>query len=319
MRALELSLAIACDALFGEPSVAHPLVMFGFLANKIESFFYGESTPVESSSLTRTLPRTLKRLRGVVALIVLVAPPVLAVAWLQTQPILGIFVQVSSIYLAVGMKSLTEHADAVCHDLQSGDLNAACRSVSKIVSRDTGSMNSCDVSRAAIESVLENGSDAVFAPIFWFLLLGAPGAVLYRLANTLDAMWGYKNDRYLHFGWAAARFDDLLNWIPARLTALTYTLVGTSRVAWYCWRNQAPLWYSPNAGPVMASGAGALELELGGAAVYHGHLKPRPRLGEGRAPEPGDITRAVSLVRRGLFIWVFLALVVETVYVRTWR
>jgi len=132
--------------------------------------------------------------------------------------------------------------------------------------------------------------------------------VLYRAANTLDAMWGYRNERFLHFGWAAARFDDVLNLIPARLTALTYILLGHTRQGWQCWRAQAPTWYSPNAGPVMAAGAGALGVLLGGAASYHGKLKQRPTLGLQQAPAAEDIARAIALVQRSLWLWVALAL-----------
>jgi adenosylcobinamide-phosphate synthase len=116
-------------------------------------------------------------------------------------------------------------------------------------------------------------------------------------------MWGYKNERYLHFGWAAARLDDVLNYVPARLTALTYALQGRCRLALGCWWRQAPAWESPNAGPVMAAGAGSLGLRLGGAAVYHGQVEPRPQLGAGRPARAADIRRALSLVRRGVWVW----------------
>ncbi len=118
--------------------------------------------------------------------------------------------------------------------------------MSLIVSRDPASL---DITRAATESVLENGNDAVFGALFWFVVAGAPGVVVYRLANTLDAMWSYRNERYVDFGFAAARLDDLLNYVPARLTALTYAILGHTRSAWRCWRAQAHDWDSPNAGP----------------------------------------------------------------------
>src|SRR5262249_9166632 len=159
--------------------------------------------------------------------------------------------------------------------LKDGDLVEARHAVSKIVSRECAGLDETQICCAAIESVLENGSDAVFAALFWFIVLGAPGVVLYRIVNTLDAMWGYRNARYEHFGWAAAKLDDLLNWIPARLTALTYALLGNSQNAIWSWQNQGGKWYSPNAGPVMSSGAGALDLQLGGPATYHGKLKER--------------------------------------------
>jgi adenosylcobinamide-phosphate synthase len=127
--------------------------------------------------------------------------------------------------------------------------------------------------------------------------------VLYRLSNTLDAMWGYRNARYNEFGWAAARLDDVLNYLPARLTALSYTLLGNTRSAWSCWRRQAPCWDSPNAGPVMAAGAGALQVKLGGEAIYDGKLEQRPDLGCGKAAVPADISRAVALVQRTLYLW----------------
>jgi adenosylcobinamide-phosphate synthase len=194
----------------------------------------------------------------------------------------------------------------VAKALRSGDLEQARQLVSYLVSRKTSELDETAVARAATESVLENGSDAVFAALFWFAVAGAPGVVLYRLSNTLDAMWGYRTPRYERFGWAAARIDDALNLIPARLTALTYAALGDTASAWRCWRTQARHWDSPNAGPVMAAGAGALRVRLGGAAPYHGVWETRPLLGEGEAPSADSIRRALGLVKRGVAVWVGL-------------
>ncbi len=284
-------LAVLLDRLLGEPPRWHPLVGFGWLAHRVEASLYGAS-----------------RLRGSIAALLLVGGFAL-MAFLAHRS-LGSWawlLDVALLYLAIGAASLGEHAAAVRRALDAGDLDAARRSVGRIVSRDTADMDETAVVRATLESVLENGCDAVFGALFWFFVAGAPGVVVYRLANTLDAMWGYKTDRYRYFGWAAARLDDLLNWIPARLTALTYLLLGKSGAAWRCWRIQAANWESPNAGPVMAAGAGALTVKLGGPAVYHERLEHRPLLGEGQEPVAEDITRATALVRRGVWLWLVLA------------
>jgi adenosylcobinamide-phosphate synthase len=154
-----------------------------------------------------------------------------------------------------------------------------------------------------VESLLENGNDAVFGTLFWFVIAGGPGALLFRLANTLDAMWGYRTPRFQAFGCAAARLDDTLNWIPARLTALSYTLLGNRHLAWRCWHAQAKQWSSPNAGPVMAAGAGALQVQLGGTASYDGVIEQRPPLGSGRDAGAADILRAWRLVHATTIWW----------------
>ena len=260
---------IALDACLGEPRRAHPLVAFGRMAQAIERLAYRDT-----------------RIAGTLAWALAVVPATCATAWLshllsQWLPWAATVFAAAMVYLAVGQRSLGEHARAVEAPLRVGDLLAARAAVARMVSRDTAALDAPRVAAAATESVLENGSDAVFGALFWALLLGAPGVVLYRLANTLDAMWGYRTARYARFGWAAARIDDVLNYLPARLTAFTYAVVGDLRCALHCWRTQAPAWDSPNAGPVMASGAGALRVRLGGAAPYHGVWEPRPLLGEG--------------------------------------
>jgi adenosylcobinamide-phosphate synthase len=230
----------------------------------------------------------------------LLAPFVAAAAFLSALPYVGAAFSVAALYFALGHKSLHDHARPVVEALRAGDEATARGLVSLMVSRDSAAL---DIARSATESVLENGNDGVFGALFWFAVAGAPGAVLCRLANTLDAMWGYRNERYLHFGWAAARLDDALNYLPARLTALTYAALGKTRRSLACWRAQAPAWDSPNAGPVMAAGAGALGVSIGGPARYDGEWHERPLLGTGAAPSLPDIERALRLVRHGVALW----------------
>jgi adenosylcobinamide-phosphate synthase len=294
LTALLCIIAVLLDRRLGEPRRGHPLVGFGWLAQRVEALAYGPPD----------LDAKARRERGIGAVIILLTPFTVAVGLLAKIPLIGLGVALALLYLAIGARSLAQHAEAVATALQSGDLPLARQRVGLIVSRDTTDLDEEGISRATIESVLENGCDAIYGALFWFVLAGAPGVVLYRLANTLDAMWGYRTARYLHFGWAAARLDDGLNWLPARLTALSYAAVGPQpALAWRCWRDQASSWKSPNAGPVMAAGAGALGLALGGPACYHGEWQPRPPLGEGLAPSAQDITRAIKLVRRALWLW----------------
>lgn len=281
---------VALDRLLGEPRHGHPLVGFGRLAGWLESRLNHEGRGRKAAGLAAW------------ALAVL---PWVALAWgLQTlHPALAWGMDVVLLAFALGARSLDEHLIAVARPLAAGDLTAAREAVSRIVSRDTAALTEEGVARAAVESALENGHDAIFGALFWFALLGGPGALLFRLANTLDALWGYRTPRFQRFGWAAARLDDCLGYPSARLTALTYALLGATRGALACWRNQAPDWDSPNAGPVMAAGAGALKVSLGGAAIYHGRAEHRPPLGLGPAPLAGDIHRALGLVRQGVALW----------------
>jgi len=291
---LSLLAGVALDAVLGEPRRYHPLVAFGRLAAWLESRF----NPAGEGG----------RVQGLFAWALAVLPLTLLAALLTRLPLLGELLAVLALYAALGLRSLGEHARPVLEALQRGDLEGARLGVSRVVSRDTSALDAGGVARASCESLLENGSDAVFASLFWFVVAGAPGVVLHRLANTLDAMWGYRTPRFVHFGWAAARIDDLLNYVPARLVALTYALLGRTRLALACWRHQAPLWDSPNAGPVMAAGAGALGVELGGAAVYHGERHERPVLGAGAPADAGSIAAAWRLLQRGVLLWLALVL-----------
>ena len=288
---------VALDAALGEPKRWHPLVGFGTLANRLEQRFNPSGGGWRS--------------HGVSAWCLAVLPLTLLTVLLVQLPWIGWLVQIIALYAALGLRSLDQHAQPVAQALRLGDLPLARQRVGYMVSRRTEELDATGVARAGTESVLENGSDAVFAALFWFLVAGAPGVVLYRLSNTLDAMWGYRNDRFERFGWAAAKIDDVLNYVPARLVALTYALLGRTTTAMRCWQRQAPRWDSPNAGPVMTAGAGALGVSLGGAAVYHGELHQRPELGEGPPPQARDIERAMNLVWGGVLLWLLLMLIVE--------
>lgn len=286
---------LALDATFGEPRRAHPLVAFGRMADWIESWL----------NRAASVGAIEHRLLGMLALLGTVGVPLSAVATVAYAPHWAAMpVHVVALYLAIGAKSLWQHVQPIEAALAAGDLDRARALGARIVTRDLREAPPSEVARAAVESALENGNDAVFAALFWFALGGAPGVIAYRLVNTLDAMWGYKSARYLHFGWAAARLDDVMNFVPARLTALTYALLGKTRTSLACWRAQACAWESPNAGPVMAAGAGALGLELGGAARYCGQLEHRPRLGVGNTPSAADIGRALRLVYLGIAAWI---------------
>ena len=288
--AVLMALGIVIDLMLGEVRQWHPLVGFGNLAKRIEA------------ALNRS---PALRLRGVLAWTLAVVPAVLAAAWLIAWSPwwLAALLHAGLLYFCIGLRSLREHTLPIARALAVGDLATARRLTSYIVSRDTRQSSEEELAKAGVESLLENGNDAVFGTLFWFLVAGGPGALLFRLSNTLDAMWGYRNGRFYHFGWAAARIDDALNWCPARLTALSYAWLGQRQLALACWKEQAPAWSSPNAGPVMAAGAGALGLALGGAAIYDGEVEQRPPLGRGHPPQGADIVRAWRLVAMSTALW----------------
>lgn len=294
-------LALLADQVFGEPR-RHPLVVFGKLATRVETW-------------ARRLPLTLT-VSGLLAWSILVLPVTFAVFLLQ-QAVAGLsllFVSVVLLAFCLGRRSLREHARAIAAPLQAGDLDCARGELGKIVSRDTAAYPPAGIAAATVESVLENGSDAVIATLFWFVVAGPAGALLHRLVNTLDAMWGYRNKRYLAFGCCAARADDLMNWPAARLCALAYAIAGQFMPAWRCWHQQSAAWDSPNAGAVMAAGAGALQLSIGGPALYHGKLQQRPQLGCGETPSVADIERSLRLLDGAVLVVVGGILILGVVF-----
>jgi adenosylcobinamide-phosphate synthase len=286
-------IALILDRLFGEPKY-HPLVLFGNI----------------SSCFERRLNNRQSRINGFFAAAVVIAIPVSGVLYLQSL-LSSVWLQsglnIAVLYFVIGWQSMKQHALAISNPLFNDDLeNARCH-LSMIVSRDTSQMSESQVVGSTIESILENGHDCVFASLFWFLVLGPAGALLHRLSNTLDAMWGYKNERYLQFGWFAARLDDVLGYLPARLTGLSYALSGNSKAALVSWRQQMGQHKSPNAGLVMASGAGALGILIGGSAIYDGVNHDKPYLGTGSQAQTTDIQRSIRLVEKALIVWLGLS------------
>ncbi|QIZ78819.1 cobalamin biosynthesis protein CobD [Ferrimonas lipolytica] len=278
---LALMMALLLDYLLGEPRRFHPLVGLGRIITKVEARLNNDS-----------------KLFGVAALALLVLPCL--VLYLLELPL---WLQIIILYLVIGGRSLTEHGTAVALALASGTIEDARTKVSYIVSRKTDSLDEPKVVSATVESMLENGNDAVFGALFWFIVGGAPAAIIYRIANTLDARWGYRNERFNQFGWAAAKFDDLLNWLPARLTVLTYAAQGNFRQSLRCAWLQGRQCASPNGGPVMAAGAGAMNVTIGGGAEYDGYRCDKPLLGVGTYADASAIRKACALVDYGAWAW----------------
>lgn len=289
--------ALVMDRLLGEMPRYHPIVLFGRYALTCEAWCYPKQAPSKMNSIWR----------GVLTWWLAVVVPlmmIISVYWLSPES-LQFCLSTLILYVSLGARSLKEHGEAVAEPLQEFNLALGREALQRIVSRDTADLDEHDISTAAVETITENTHDAVIAPIFWFLVLGIAGVVLFRLANTLDAMWGYRNTRYEYFGKFSARVDDVLGWPSARLTVLLFSLVSL------CRRHKSGLiqvmdwgrrWYSPNAGPVMAAGAFALNVRLGGDAIYHGERKSRPYLGDGDLVNGQHIGKAIQLMYHSTYI-----------------
>lgn len=295
-----LAIALVLDHILGEPKRLHPLVGFGNVASLLERKL-NPNNP--TSSQKSTFPASFY---GLIAWALACGIPAGIIFLIISKFDSLIFELLSSIILlnlCIGRCSLIEHVLSVQNALKNKEIFTSRRELSKIVSRETEKLNDKKVTQATIETCLENNADAIMAPIFWYLIFGPVAVVFYRLTNTLDAMWGYKNKRYNEFGVVAAKTDDFLNYIPARLLAFTSALVGNFKLAIKSWKNQAPECESPNAGPVMAAGAGAIERELGGGAFYEGNYIEKPILGYGNPPEPDDISKAIHHINKTLMVW----------------
>lgn len=286
-RAVGILLGYAADRLVGDPRRFHPVAGFGRLSTILESHLYADS-----------------RARGIAHTAILVGGTAVLGGFVEHRArTRGARILVTAIatWIVLGGRSLEREAVAVHAYLATDDLAAARRRVTHLVGRDTESLDASEVSRAVIESVAENTSDAVVAPLFWGAVAGLPGLLGYRAVNTLDAMVGHHNSRYEHFGWASARLDDLVNLPGSRLAGLLTIAACPSRARdpWRAWRRDADGHPSPNGGVVEAAFAGALGIQLGGTNRYYGNrLEHRAIMGDGRPPRAGDIPTANRLARR---------------------
>lgn len=288
-RALGILAGYVADRLWGDPQRGHPVAGFGQAAQAFEQRMWADD-----------------RRRGVAYTAVLVGGVGLVGCVLERStrrtPIARFALTAVATWAVLGGRSLQAEATAVRERLELVDLGPARQRLTHLVGRDTTRLDTPDIARAVVESVAENTSDAVVAPLVAGAVFGIPGLLGYRAANTLDAMVGHRNERYTNFGWAAARLDDALNWLPARLSAALAVLLapavgGQSADGLAAWRRDASGHPSPNAGQVEAAFAGALGIRLGGVNAYGGVVEDRHTLGDGAAPLPSDIGRANRLSR----------------------
>lgn len=293
---MTLLLALVLEWLIGDPQSSwHPVALFGRWAAWCE----------------RRLYRSGRR-AGVAAWLLACSPLALLLAVDFSSGWTGMVAGSVVLWASIGWKSLIQHVRAV---IVAVDTDTAHRQISRIVSRDTKAMSLDDARRAALESLAENASDGVIAPLFWFLLLGPVGAAAYRMINTLDAMWGYRNDRYLNFGFWAAKVDDVANWLPARITARLLLWSGRP-AAWHEIRNQAITHASPNAGWPEVALAFAADVRLGGPVMRGGQVDKRPRYGpdQARGCDADASADAVRVVQGALLVAAVVALGISYVF-----
>jgi adenosylcobinamide-phosphate synthase len=283
-RILGLGIGYAADAVFGDPRRGHPVAGFGRAATAVQRRMWADS-----------------RARGVAYTAVCVGSAVVlgqAARTLARGAFGETLVTAVATWTVLGGHSLRAEGTHMHRLLDRGDLEGARRRLSHLAGRDPSNLDADELARATVESLAENTSDAVVAPLLWGAVAGVPGLLAYRAVNTLDAMVGHRSPRYARFGWCSARLDDAANLVPARVSAaLAAGVGGNPRSAVRAWRRDASQHPSPNAGPVEAAFAGALGVSLGGRNVYGDRVEDRGVLGDGPRPRPADIPRAVRLSR----------------------
>ncbi len=282
-RAAGLALGVALDAMIGDPRKGHPVAAFGRVAGRLETKVYGDA-----------------RANGVlhVALCVGAAAGIGMLAERVRHPVARTALTAAATWAVLGGTTLAREGEHMAEALEQEDLRRARARLPHLCGRDPSELAAPELARATVESLAENTSDGVVAPLFWGAVGGVPGLLAYRAINTLDAMVGHRSPRYERFGWAAARLDDVANYVPARLTGLITVLAGPDpRGALAVLKRDGHRHPSPNAGRCEAAFAGALGVTLGGVNVYGGRTERRPSMGDGPQPRVRDIRRAARLTR----------------------
>ena len=285
-RALGLLIGFAADRVFGDPRRFHPVAGFGQVATRLETRLYDDSRVAGSAYTVLVVGSATTA--GVVA-----------ERLTEGRPVARTLLTAAATWAVLGGRSLEREAAVMSELLEAKEIEQARERLGHLCSRDATDLEADELARATVESIAENTSDACVAPLLWGGVFGIPGLIGYRAANTLDAMVGYKSARYRNFGWASARFDDLVNLLPARACAiLTGVVSGRLSESRRVWQRDAADHPSPNAGPVEAAFAGALDLRLGGTNTYGDEVENRGTLGDGLPPAVADIRRTASLARR---------------------
>ena len=294
--------ALVVDHFIGEPTRFHPLIIFGNIANKLETKFNKGNHQQQF-------------IGGLVTWCLLVLPlPLLYVLLLWLLPVyLILLVNIYIVYWAVALNSLNLHGIQIYNPLINNDLAQAQHYCSYIVSRDTSELDAQAISRATTESMLENGHDGVTATLIYFVIGGAPLVIIHRLSNTLDAMWGYRTEQFNYFGKFSARMDDLLGFVSGKITALLFTVIGlfngTGKQALINAYSQSQSYKSHNGGWVMASGATVMNVCLGGSAVYFGKTVNSPLLGQGEVVQSKHIKASLTLVKQAVVLWLLVVFI----------
>ena len=305
------------DAVFGDPAwLPHPVVLMGKCISKLEKTLRARFPKTQQGEL---LAGAVLAFCLPVGTFLLTSAVCLLAA--KISPWLGLAVQMFWCGQALAAKGLVQESRNVYNKLVKPDLPAARKAVSRIVGRDTENLTAEGVTKAAVETVAENASDGVIAPLLYMLLGGAPLALTYKAINTMDSMVGSKNETYLYFGRAAAKLDDVANYIPSRLAALLWAaaaaLTGNdAKGAWRIWRRDRRNHASPNSAQTESACAGALGVQLAGPAYYFGEYYPKPTIGDALRPiEPQDILRADRMMYAASILALVLGLVIRGVVV----
>ena len=292
---IAILLAVVLDHLIPDRQGIKPFAWYRDWAESIEERFNGG-----------------KRAHGIGALLLAIVPIVAGVLLMhhilgQLGWIFPFVFDVVILYLCLDVYHLGKTAGAISDALEASDLDEANEKLHQLTGKGAPEKTEAGIARGAIEGVLKQGNSLIISPLFWFIVLGPLGVVLQRLSSVLDTLWGHRYERFAEFGWAAARFDDLIEWIPARITALSYALMGSFEDALHCWRKRVGVWSDINSGPLLASGFGAMHMRICEAMPEEEEFEERSSELT-VVPDAGHVRRVVALVWRVLLLWLVVGI-----------